>query len=61
MNEFRMLLRLKRLAQNPPSMTKVKIVLGIIAFCLALYGVERIWGLPEWMSLEPAGRRDVIR
>ncbi|MCA1777773.1 MAG: hypothetical protein LC676_19850 [Loktanella sp.] len=35
------LLRAKRLAQNPPSMGRVYLVLGIIAVCIGLVVIER--------------------
>ncbi|MCZ4353588.1 hypothetical protein O4H61_13800 [Roseovarius aestuarii] len=53
----RWLLRMTRWAQNPPSPARVKFVLAIVLFCLALFAVERIWGWPE--ALTP--NRDVHR
>ncbi|MEJ6398222.1 hypothetical protein [Yoonia sp. 208BN28-4] len=41
---FFWLLRAKRWAQNPPSAKMVMLVIGIIAFCLALYGLEYFYG-----------------
>ncbi len=61
MNELRFLLRAKRLAQNPPPLWKVKLVIGVIVVLLAVAGIERFVGWPEWMSLEPAGRRNILR
>lgn len=46
----RHLLRMKRLAQNPPSMTKVWIVLGAVVLCLILFAIERWIGWPEGLS-----------
>ena len=46
----RLLLRAKRLAQNPPSWQRVALVFGVIAACLALWGAERLWGFPEWLA-----------
>ncbi len=37
---FHHLLRMKRYAQNPPSISRVKLVLGVVAICLAIAGVE---------------------
>ena len=51
MNPF-WLLRAKRWAQNPPSMGRVALVLAVIAFCLALYGIETIWGWPDSLTVE---------
>jgi len=53
----RHLLRMKRLAQNPPSLTKVRIVLGVVALCLLLFAIERWIGWPEWLA---AGRTPPI-
>lgn len=44
--------RAKRWARNPPSMGRVKLVLGIVAVCAALYAIEHFVGWPEWMTLE---------
>ena len=46
----RWLLRAKRWAQSPPSWQRVMLVLGVIAACLALWGIERIWGFPDWLA-----------
>ncbi len=61
MNEFRFLLRAKRLAQHPPPLWKVKLVIGVIVVLFAVAGIERFVGWPDWMSLEPAGRRAILR
>lgn len=54
---YRWFLRMKRLAQNPPSETRVKLVLGIILLCILLYLVERFIGWPDFLTSEPVGRR----
>ena len=41
--------------------SKVLLVLGVIAACIALYAADRWIGLPEWMHLTPASSRDVMR
>ncbi len=46
----RWFLRMKRWATNPPSWGQVKFVLAILAVCLALYAVERVWGWPDWLT-----------
>jgi len=43
-------LRAKRWAQNPPSVGKIKMVGAIIAVCATLYGIELVWGWPEWLT-----------
>ncbi|SER43879.1 hypothetical protein SAMN04490244_10147 [Tranquillimonas rosea] len=53
------LLRAKRWAQNPPSPGRVKLVLAVIAVCLVLFGIELIWGWPEFLT--PESRRGPIR
>lgn len=55
---LRWLLRMSRWARNPPSESRVKLVLAIILVCLAIYGIERFWGWPDWLTLEgDPGRR----
>ncbi|MBN9889049.1 hypothetical protein [Salipiger abyssi] len=46
------LLRMAKWARNPPSSGRVKLVLAVIAFCLALYAVERWVGWPDALSPE---------
>ncbi len=41
------LIRMAKWARHPPSPARVKFVLAILAACLALWGVEQIWGWPE--------------
>ncbi len=40
---FRHLLKMKRLAQNPASERRVWLVLGVVAVCLGIAGME--WAL----------------
>ncbi len=54
---YRWILRMKRLAQNPPSEARVKLVLGIIAVCVLLYLIERFYGWPDFLTSDPVGRR----
>lgn len=52
MNQLLWLLRAKRWVQNPPSAARVKLVLGVIALCLVIVGIERFLGWPEWMTVD---------
>ena len=53
----RWLFRMAKWAHRPPSEKRVKLVLGIIVVCLAVFAIEYFIGWPDWMTLEPAGRR----
>jgi len=55
---MRWLLRASRWARNPPSGKRVILVLAAIALCLLLFGIERLIGWPEWLTLQgtPGGR-----
>lgn len=55
---MRWLLRASRWARNPPSEKRVRLVLGVIALCLLLVGIERLIGWPNWLTVEgmPGGR-----
>ncbi len=50
---FGWLLRMSRWARHPPSKRQVQIMLAILAVFLVLFGIERIWGWPDWLT--PAG------
>ncbi|GGD32179.1 hypothetical protein [Sinisalibacter lacisalsi] len=51
-------LRMSRWARRPPSEKRVKLVLAVIAIALAIWGLERVFGSPEWMRIDstPKGR-----
>lgn len=50
--------RMARWVRNPPSWGLVKLVLAVVALCLALYAVDRIWGWPDALTPDrvPGGR-----
>ncbi|MEY3960286.1 MAG: hypothetical protein RIR14_940 [Pseudomonadota bacterium] len=45
------LLRMTKWARRPPSPARVKLVLGVVALCLALWGIELVWGWPEALTV----------
>ena len=51
MNQLHWLLRAKRWVQNPPSAGRVKLVFGVLAICLVIFGIERLFGWPDWMTV----------
>ncbi|MBJ3762899.1 hypothetical protein ILP92_09090 [Maribius pontilimi] len=53
---FHWMMRAKRWAQNPPSAKQVKLVLVVIAVCIALFAYERVMGWPDWLTPDPVGR-----
>ncbi len=44
------LLRMYKWARHPPSEKRVKFVLGIVAICLLIFGYERLFGWPDWLT-----------
>jgi len=50
------LLRMVRWVRRPPSPTQVKLVMGVIALCLALVAIEHFVGWPDWLTLQNGGR-----
>ncbi len=56
----RWLLRMAKWAHRPPGAARVRLVLGVIALCLALLAVERFIGWPDWLRVEPV-RRHLLR
>ena len=49
---FHWLLRAARWARHPPPLSRVLLVLGVIAVCAALWGAERAGILPDWLQSE---------
>jgi hypothetical protein len=45
------LVRMAQWARNPPSSGRVKLVLGVILLCFALFGIEWLWGWPDWLTV----------
>ena len=45
------LVRMARWARHPPSTRQVFVVLAVLALCLALAGVEWLWGWPDWLTV----------
>ncbi|MFQ1702228.1 hypothetical protein ACJ5NV_16705 [Loktanella agnita] len=48
---IRWLLRAKHWAQNPPSVSRMKFVCGIIALCILLVVIEKLFGWPEALTV----------
>lgn len=44
------LLRMRHWAQHPPPLRRVLFVLAIVLACLALAGIELVWGWPDWLT-----------
>lgn len=44
-------LRMAKWARHPPSAGRVKLVLGVVAACFLIWGIELIWGWPEALTV----------
>ena len=55
------LLRAVRWARNPPSEKRVKLVLAVIAICVAIWGLEQLFGFPDWLVPEHVRGHGVLR
>lgn len=58
---FAWLFRAKRWAQNPPSASRVKFVLAIIALCLTIAAIEQFIGWPDWLTTNSGHRGGIPR
>lgn len=58
---MRHFLRMAKWARHPPSEKRVKLVLFVLAVCLVLFGLERLFGWPEWLTLERLPRGPFTR
>lgn len=50
------LMRMSKWARRPASAGRVKLVLGVVGLCLLLYGIELVWGWPDFLTLSPRAR-----
>jgi len=51
------LLRMSRIARNPPSLRKVILVFGVIALAFVIWGVEWMGWWPDWATAERIPRK----
>ena len=51
-------LRMAKWARNPPSEKRLILIAIVIAVCLVVFGLERLFGWPDWLSVDstPKGR-----
>ncbi len=52
----RWLLLMSRLARNPPSAARVKLVLVVIILIALIYLIEQLFGWPDFLTVTPQGR-----
>lgn len=45
------LIRLARWARRPPPLARVILFVIVALLCLALVGIERVWGWPDWLTV----------
>ena len=55
MNQLGWLIRAKHWVQHPPSVGRVKLVLGVIAVCILLVALEKFFGWPDWLTVDRRG------
>ncbi|MCK0138717.1 hypothetical protein [Aliiroseovarius sp. F47248L] len=48
----RWFMRMSKWARNPPSAKRVKLVFAVVAICVLLVAIEKLFGMPEWMQIE---------
>ncbi len=51
------LFRMSRWARHPPSLSRVKLVFGVIVLALLIGGIEWLGYWPEWASAERIPRK----
>ncbi len=50
------LIRMSQWARHPPPMWKVKLVVAVVLMCVAIFGIEQIWGWPEALRVNKLPR-----
>ena len=48
----RWFMRMSKWARKPPSAKRVKLVFAVVAICLVLVAIEKLFGTPDWMQVE---------
>lgn len=44
------LVKMAMWVRNPPSPERVKLVFAVIALCLVIVGLEKLFGWPDWLT-----------
>ena len=54
----RHMIRMTKWARNPPGEKQVRLFFLVVAICLVLFGIDRIFGWPEWLTVDgtPSGK-----
>lgn len=50
------LVRMARMARHPPKLWQVKVMVVVVVASLAIAGVERVWGWPDWARVNGGSR-----
>lgn len=50
------LFRMVRWARRPPSRRQALLIAGVVLACLAIAIAERIWGWPDWLTVNRVPR-----
>jgi hypothetical protein len=58
MQGMRLFLRMAHLARRPPGTRRLLLGAAVVAACLALYSIDRLFGWPDWLTPNgtPKGR-----
>ncbi|MES2144097.1 MAG: hypothetical protein V4516_06985 [Pseudomonadota bacterium] len=51
MNYLGWFVRMRGWIEKPPSMGRVKLVVGVVALCFLVVIIERVFGWPDWLTL----------
>ncbi len=53
--------RMSRWGRNPPARRTVILYFLVIAICLMLFGLERLFGWPDWLTMDNTPRGRIAR
>ncbi|MBB93987.1 MAG: hypothetical protein CML68_05185 [Rhodobacteraceae bacterium] len=53
------LLRMRRIAQNPPSWRRVKLIFAVVALAAAIWGIDQAGLWPDWAKTERVKRNPI--
>lgn len=59
MINLRHFLRMARWARHPPAAWRIRLVLIVLALAVAIAGIERFIGWPEFLTLDPGQPRRI--
>ena len=56
MFNMRQAFQMAKWARHPPSAQRIKLMIAVLMICVVLFGIDRIFGWPDFLTMQNAPR-----